>query len=159
VFGCRRLVASAPLAHRIRTNRSVRDLTADVNGEISPLDRIEVLRVALPAPRNAFRQRGAGNVFHALHELDQPVFPAGAYGGEAHATVAGHHGGHAVAAGRLEQAVPAHLAVVVGVDVDESRRDDSAGGVDGFRGLPLQPGARGRAAHHLDDPAILHPDV
>ena len=52
-----------------------------------------------------------------------------------------------------------HLTVVVGVDVDESRRDDAAGGVDGFPRLALQPGVGRRPPHHLDDPAILDPDV
>ena len=57
---------------------------------------------------------------------------------ESDAAVAGDDGGDAVAAGRLEQRVPADLAVVVGVDVDEARRDDLAGGVDRLGGLALE---------------------
>ena len=135
------------------------DLAADVDREPSALNRIEVFGVALPAPRDAFGQRAAGNVLHALHELDQPVFATGAHRGEAHAAVAGDDCGDTMAAGRLEQAVPAHLAVVVRMDVDESRRDEEAGGIDGFRCLARQSRVGGRAAHHLDDPAVFDPDV
>ncbi len=49
-------------------------------------------------------------------------------------------GGDAVPAGRREQLVPGGLAVVVGVDVDEARRDERAVGVD----LPACPCRRPR---------------
>src|SRR6185437_8149934 len=159
VRGRGRLITRAALAHRVCADGPVRDLAADVDGEAPPFDRIEVFGVAFPAPRDAFGQRGAGNVLNALHQFDQPVLTAGAHRGETHAAVAGDQGGHAMATGRLEQAVPANLAVVVGVDVDEPRRDDAAGGIDGFRRLPLQSGFVGRAPHDLDDPAVPHADV
>jgi hypothetical protein len=49
---------------------------------------------------------------------------------EPHAAVAGDHGGDAVVGRRLQPVVPRRLAVVVGVDVDETRRDECAGRVD-----------------------------
>ncbi len=51
-------------------------------------------------------------------------------GGDGKAAVAGHHRRHAVEARRRERRVPEHLGVVVGVDVDETRRHDVAGGVE-----------------------------
>ena len=46
------------------------------------------------------------------------------------AAVAAHHGGHAVQRRRAQRRVPERLRVVVGVDVDEARRDDEVGRVD-----------------------------
>ena len=71
---------------------------------------------------------------------------------EADAAVAHHQRGHAMVDAGREGLVPAGLAVVVGVDVDEAGREPGAGGVDA-----LVRGA-GDAAH-LDDAAVLHADV
>ena len=65
----------------------------------------------------------------------------------------------AVAAGRLQQAVPADLAVVVGVDVDETRRHHLPCRVDGFGRFTAQLRVAGAAAHHVDDLAVLDADV
>ena len=55
---------------------------------------------------------------------------AGPHRREADAAVAHHDRGHAVPGRRGELGVPRGLAVVVGVDVDEARRDERAVGVD-----------------------------
>ena len=65
----------------------------------------------------------------------------------------------AVSAGRLQQGIPADLAVVVGVDVDEPGRDDLAGCVDGLGGVALQRRATRPTAPNLDDHAVFHGDV
>src|SRR5262249_42841996 len=122
-------------------------------------DRIEILGVGLPAPGDALGQRGAGDVLDAFHQLDQPVLGAGPDGREADAAVAGDHRGDPVAAGWLEQTVPADLTVVVGVDVDEARRHDVSCGVYGFGSLSAQLWVVGAAADDVDDPAVLDADV
>ena len=97
-------------------------------------------------------QGGAGDVFHALHQLHQSLPVPGLHGRKAHAAVAHHRGGHAVPAGRLQVAVPGGLAVVVGVDVDETRRHQQAACVD------LLAATAGHAAHG-DDHAAVHRHV
>ena len=72
---------------------------------------------------------------------------------EAEAAVAEHHRGDAVPAGDRAVRVPADLGVVMGVQIDEARRDDQAVGVDDFLGE-----AR-RASADLRDLAVLDPDV
>jgi hypothetical protein len=135
-------------------------LTADVNRELLLADRVEILRVAFPIPGDAFGERRAGNVFDTLHQLDQPLFPAGDDRGEADAAVAGDHRRHAVATGRLQQAVPADLAVVVGVDVDEAGSDDAIRRVDRLYGTTAEPGIVDAAtATHLHDPAVFDADI
>ena len=67
---------------------------------------------------------------------------------EADAAVAHHQRGHAVVDAGREGLVPAGLAVVVGVDVDEARRQPGAGGVDALA-------RRAGDAAHLDDAAVL----
>ena len=94
------------------------------------VERVEVLGERLPLPLDALVQRGAGDVLDALHQLDEALLLARAHRGEADAAVADHDGGDAVAGRRVEHRVPRGLAVVVGVDVDEARRDDAARRVD-----------------------------
>jgi hypothetical protein len=64
-----------------------------------------------------------------------------------------------VTARRLKQAVPAHLAVVVGVDVDEARCHHMPCRVDGFGGLAGHLRVVGTAPDNVDDLAILDADV
>ena len=78
---------------------------------------------------------------------------------EADAAVTGDHRGDAVIAGGLQQLIPADLAVVVGVDVDETGRDDLSGRVDRLGGLAFQRRATRPAATNLDDVAVLDGDV
>jgi hypothetical protein len=133
-----RLVARAALPHRVRADRTVRHLTTNVDREFLPPDHVEVFGVAFPAPGNALGERGPGDVFDAFHQADQPVLLTRPHRGEPDTTISGDHGGDAVSAGRLQQGIPADLAVVVGVDVDEPRRDDLPGGVDGLGGIAFQ---------------------
>ncbi len=58
----------------------MRELRAEVDGRLAVLERVEVLREGLPLPVDAFGERGAGNVFDAFHQLDQPLFLAGRTG-------------------------------------------------------------------------------
>ena len=152
-------IAGAPLAHRVGADGAVGDLAAHVDRELLLADRVEVLGIGLPAPGDALGQRGAGDVLDALHQLDQPLLTAGPHRGEADTAVAGHERRDAVAAGRLEQAVPADLPVVVGVDVDEAGGHHMPCRVDGFGGLAAHRRIVGAAADHVDDLAVLDADV
>ena len=69
VLGRGRLVARTALAHRVGADRAVRHLTAHVDREVLLSDHVEVLGVALPAPRNTLGECGARNVLDALHQL------------------------------------------------------------------------------------------
>jgi hypothetical protein len=137
----------------------VGDLTAYVDRELLLADGVEVLGIGLPAPGDALGQRGAGDVLDALHQLDQPLLAARPHRREADAAVAGHDGRDAVAAGRLQQAVPAHLPVVVGVDIDEAGGYHLPCRVDGFGGRTAHFGVAGSAADDVDDHAVLDADV
>ena len=110
-------------------------LAAHIDGEFLPSDDVEVFGVTLPAPRDSLRESGAGNVLNTFHQPDQPVFLPGPHRREPDTAVTGDNRGHPVATGRLQQGIPADLAVVVGVDVDKSGRDDLSGCVDGLGGV------------------------
>jgi len=145
VVGRRRLVARAALAHHVAPNGPVGHLCAEVHNVLATVERVEELREALPAPGDARREGGAGDVLHALHEADEPLVAIRGHRCEAHAAVAHHHRGHAVPArgpvparGR-ELLVPGGLAVVVRVDVDEARRDEGPVGVDLARARAIDP--------------------
>ncbi|PQM46927.1 hypothetical protein C1Y40_02889 [Mycobacterium talmoniae] len=149
----------AALPHRVGAHRAVRDLAADVDGQLAVADHVEVVRVALPAPGNALGQRGARDVFHTLHQLDEPLLTPGSHRRKPDTAVAHHDRGHAVGAGRLQHVVPADLPVVVGVDVHEARRDDLAGGVDGLGGRAVERRVAGPAPVDRHDLAVLNGHV
>jgi hypothetical protein len=106
----------------------------------------------LPTPVDTFGQRGAGDVFDALHELDQKRLLSRAHRGEADAAVAHDHRGDPVPAGRRQVGIPGGLAVVVGVHVDPAWRHQLVPGVD------LAPAAAGHLADG-DDAAVVYGDV
>ena len=109
IVGAGGLVAGAALAHHVGPHRAVGNLGAHVNGPPAVVEGVEVVAEGLPAPGDALGQGGAGDVLHALHELDQPFLGAGAHRCEPHSAVAHDHGGDAVARTRLEQIVPGGL--------------------------------------------------
>ena len=114
----------------MQPNGTVGYLGAEVDVAGPLVDVVEVLGEALPRPREALVQRGAGDVLDALHQFDQPLVIRRAERREADAAVAHHDRGHAVPARRCQLDVPRRLAVVVGVDVDEAGCDELAVGVE-----------------------------
>src|SRR5262249_36809028 len=112
-----------------------------------------------PAPGDALGEGGAGDILDTLHQLDQPVLGAGPDRGKADTAVTGNHRRDPVPARRLEQAVPTHLAVVVGVDVDEAGGHHVPRRVNGFGGLAGQLRVVGAAADDVDNHAVLDADV
>ena len=75
-------------------------------------------------------QHRAGNVLDPFHQLDEQIVIAGSHRREADAAVAHHRCGDAVIAGRRHAVGPGRLAIVVGVNVDEARRDQRPCRVD-----------------------------
>ena len=126
------LVAGAAVAHDVGADSTVGDLCADVDGFGQAVEEVEVFGEGFPAPFHALGEGGAGDVFDAFHETDEPVAAVGGGGGEADAAVAHDDGGDAVPEGGGEEGVPGDLAVEVGVDVDEAGGDEFAVGVDFF---------------------------
>ncbi|CAB4836421.1 unannotated protein [freshwater metagenome] len=124
------LVVGASLTHHVGPQCRVGDLRRDVDRPLTSVERVEVLREGLPAPRHALAERSAGDVLHGLHELDEPGLLARCDGSEPDTAVAHDKCGHAVVRRWLEKPVPGGLAVVVGVHIDEARRDEKANGVD-----------------------------
>jgi hypothetical protein len=148
----RRLPIDPALAHHEDPEGRVRQLARDIHVEAAAGQAVEIFGVALPVPRQALRKDREGDVLDTFHQLDQSVVVAGLAGREADAAVAHHHGGDPVPGRGLHALVPGRLAVIVGVDVDEARRDHLSAGVDLL-------GARSRDPPDAGDNAILHADV
>ena len=142
------VVLVGPPSEHVGPDRGVRQLGADVDRARRGLERVEVLRERLPLPLDALVEGGAGDVLDTLHQLDQEAFVARSHRREPDPTVAHHHGGHTVMAGRGEFGVPRDLPVVVGVDVDPTGRDQ------GTVGLDLTSPGLGDGADLGDHPAV-----
>ncbi len=111
-------VVVGALAHHVSAYCAMRNLRGDVHDRALRVQRVEVLLEGLPAPVDALVQRSARDVLDALHQLDQEVLLARAHRREADSAVAHDDRGDAVPARGRELGIPAHLAVVVRVDVD-----------------------------------------
>ncbi len=83
------------LAHHVDAQRVVGDLTHDVDGARAHVDRVHVVGERLPVPADALGERGAGDVLHAFHQLDEPLAILLAHRREADPAVAHHAGGDA----------------------------------------------------------------
>ena len=77
-------------------------------------------------------QRGTRNIFNALHQLDETVVVGGAHGRKADAAIAHDGCRDAMPARRLQPRVPCRLTIIMGVNIDKARRDETAFGVDFF---------------------------
>ena len=152
VGGGRSLAIGAPLAHHMHPHRRVGQLGADVDIEPPAAEGVEIVGEAFPVPGQALAEHGEGNVLHPLHQPHQPVVVLRLAGGEADAAIAHDHAGDPMPGRRLHPLVPGGLAVVVGVDVDETGADQLAAGVD-LLGAPAVHRADG------DDAAVLDPDI
>jgi hypothetical protein len=125
----------------------------DVDRDAPGLDGAEVLGEALEGPLGAEpgAQRAQGHAFDALEGAEDQVAVGGAGGRHAEAAVPDHDARHPVPGGAGDRPVPEHLGVVVGVDVDEARRDGEAPGVEGPARLARElPEGRDPAAPHAE---------
>ncbi len=145
-------VVGAALAHDIEAQRAMWQLRRHVDCAAHRVERVEILREGLPVELHALAQHRAGDVLDAFHQVDQVGRLARPHRREAHAAIAEHRGGDAVPRTGRHERVPGRLAVIVGVDIDETRRDDQARGVD----LTL---ARSEPGTDRGDFSVLHGNI
>src|SRR6202034_831886 len=108
---------------------SVGQLGADVDRPSPILEKVEVLGKGFPTPAHALPKGRSGNVLYAFHQLDELAFLARSHRGEADPAIAHDERGDSMKCRGLERPVPRHLAVVVTVQIDESRGEDPTGGI------------------------------
>ena len=132
VLGGGVVLVDGPVAHGRHPHRAVTDHPADVDALGHPGVAVEVLGVGLPVPREAGQDRRRGDVLDRLHHRGQLLAVLRLARRERHAAVAHHRGGHAMPARHRAHRVPGQLGVEVGVDVDEARGHQPAGGVVGL---------------------------
>ncbi len=121
----------------------MRDLGCEIDVRLARFQQIEIFREGLPAPGYAFGHHHLWNILDALHQLDRQMALRFANGGEADATIAHDHRGHAMVGRGGKAAFPGDLTVIMGVHIDKARGDDHAGGVDLFLGAALDCANRG----------------
>ncbi len=146
------LAVGAALAHHVNAQGGMRHLGGDVGIVGTRGDGIEEIGEAVPVPGQTLVQHDFGNVFHALHEVDQHgvlVFVAGC---ETHAAIAEQHGRGAVPRRGRQAIAPRHLRVVVRVHIDEAWCDQLAARVDLLDSL-------GNVAADRRDLAVDHGEV
>ncbi len=148
VLGRCGFIRRTALTHHVGAHGAVRNLCTHIEHLGQTVDDVEILGKALPVPADPVGERRAGNVLDAFHESDEPVATVLLHRGEADPAIAHHDGRDPVPARRGEGRIPCDLAVVVRVNVDETRRDDEPVGVDG-------PSGAARHAAHLGDDAVV----
>ena len=156
VLGRGRFLRLRTIAHHRHAQRVMRYLREEIEGMRDALQRVEILGEGLPIETDTLDEGDAGDVLDAFHQRDQPfdgaVPVARCERGEADAAVAEEQRGHPVLHARTEGLVPARLAVVVGVQVDEPRGEPGAVGVDPSVRCAVHP------SDLADDP-VLHADI
>ncbi len=128
-----RLAADRVLAHDDAPERGMTTEEPGIHGDAVLLDAIEVVGERLPVPRHTLLQCRQRDAFDPRHQARQVVDVLVAAGREREPAVPAEHGRDAVQRRRARSRVPEQLRVVVRVQVDESRRDDEAVGVDRAR--------------------------
>ena len=108
----------------------MRQIGGDIDIASSRLQGIEVFGERLPVPRQPVDHHDAGDVLDTGHHVHEHVVIGGPAGGEADAAVAHHRRRHTVGGRRCHAVRPDRLAVVVGMQIDEARRDEQTGCID-----------------------------
>ena len=150
LVGARRPVRGL-VAHDVAAHGGVADVAAGVDAQATLEPAPEVAEAAA-LPAQALAQRLDRHAFDPAQHLRQPVAVAEARRRQREAAVAGQHGGHAVPRRRRRGRIPVELRVVVGVHVDEARREHQPVGVDHPRRLVLD-------APDAGDAPLAHADV
>ena len=126
----RRGTLDSRAAHRPEADRRMADERRDVDARAGSLERGEIAGEILPCPANAHAQRLDRHPLDEEEQLHKRLAVRGPAGRDRESAVPGDDGRHAVPGRRGGERVPEELAVVVGVEVDEARREDEAGTVD-----------------------------
>ena len=140
-------------SHHVAADRAVSDQEACIDRQLGLLDRREVVGEGLPTPPDTGLERLERHALDLLHHPAGVVGVLGAQRRKGEPAVAAEHRRHAVLVGRRDPRIPEQLRVVVGVVVDEARRDDQARWRRRSRSRPR------RRRRRRDDPAVAHPDV
>src|SRR5690606_22989803 len=90
------VVIDGTITHDVGAHRRVRYLRTDIQGLGLAVKSIKVFWEGFPFPLYAFRKRGSGDVFHAFHDLDEPVTTLGFNRGETDTAVAHDRRGDAM---------------------------------------------------------------
>jgi hypothetical protein len=146
-------VTDGAVAHDPDPQCTVGDLGADIHRPGPRVERIEVLGERHPVPGHALGHGDTGDVLDPFHQLHELLPSLGEHRSEPDTAVPGDDRGDAVRGRGFEQIVPGHLAVEVGVGVDETGGDHQTGGVD-----LACTGAVHRAAH-LHQQSVADRDV
>ena len=101
-----------------------------------------------PIPGDALGQRGVRNRFDVGQVPRRDFAIIGLAGCHTDAAISHHDAGHAVPGGAADHRIPADLRIVMGVRIDESRRDDQ------FRCVDLALAAFGDLADFDDAIAV-----
>ena len=123
-------VGGTARAHHVGPQRAVGQKGRHIEGARHRVQRIEILREGFPVPFHARAQRGTGNVLDTFHQTDEEIMIVRRDRREADAAVAHHGSGHTVRKGLGEIDIPAHLTVVVRMDVDPAGCDDQTIGIE-----------------------------
>ncbi len=113
------------LAHDEAAQRRVPDEEAGVHGDAA-VEPADPFAEGAPVPGQAGPQRGERHALDPRHHPRDVVDVLRRHGRQREAAVAAEHRGHAVQRRRAGVGVPEELRVVVGVQVDEARRDEHA---------------------------------
>ena len=148
---CGRRLADRGPAHGQAPDGGVADEKAGVDCHPS-VELVEPLAEGAPVPARAALQGGQGHAFDPRHHAHHVVGALVVEGCDREAAVAAEHGGDTVQRRRARGRVPEQLGVIVGVDVDEPRRDDQPGHVDA-------PGGRLVGRADGDDAAVADSHV
>ena len=119
----------------------------------NPFEAGQPLRERHPIPDHPLLHGVEGNGLGARHGEHRPVAPFRHHRRKAEAAVAEDHGGDPVPAGDGAVGIPLNLCVVVGVQIDEPRRDDQPIGIDNPFGSAFD------ATADMGNPPILDPKI
>ena len=141
-------------AHDIHAQRRMSEQDTDIDRYAGRVDSVEIFRERLEwsIRAEAFVQGVDAHAFHFFQRADDKVAMFGARRRYPETAIADDRRRNAVPGRDGQFTVPNDLCVVVGVDVDKTRRYDGARGIDRFRGIV-------RRIAECDDVAAGYADI
>ena len=131
-------------AHHVVQHRIHRHAGQDVEALGQAIESVHELRKGLPIPGQRRLHRTQRDRLGAHHREHRALAVVRLDRREAEAAVADYHRGDPVPSRNGQVRIPENLGVVMGVQVDKTRRDDQPAGVDYFGALmrvdPSNPG-------------------